>query len=522
MPCLDATLDHLTFVPALLKASDPELAAVFKDIVQYIGLSSVITIFTHDVKSYRDLCVILDYVFASRNMAIPIYLYTSIIIDKKQKFLESCNDEEAGPLGVLNTLFTYFPENDSVVFNVTALTTTLFEQYPPQGLAPWAKLSQYSVLKTTAAPPFALIQEAAADTDDDEAQQPEQTLTLYNSSESSNSNSNGSSKNSSSSRLNKKWTQNSFFPLFSSESNDQVLDISIKKAPEEEAAFGPENMADSVASSVNSLFDAPKAQPDSFYNESLKSSASENFLPRKLRPHELEDKVETTPTPQHVPHYCYTLEMTLDILNRQILEDNVRTAEREAQEKKERQRLLEERQRQAKLREAREKSESAKDSGSAGSSSKAIVRAYHYHITALTKLFSSKLVGLTSASETAPRIWTENTSLVSRLLQRTGLRALSPPSLRRFNFPTAISILYPSTVVSVSIYVSIFGILATWYMNNYALPPQLLRYFGSLGVSHNTTASGAAGAGVLALPSQLGLLRWKQVWTTLVARYFEN
>lgn len=166
MPHLNPSIKHIDFIPALLEMVDPALASVISLATPFYAISPIITIFSHNVTSYQSICVILDYVFASRNMAIPIYLYASIVQYRKSQIMP-LEDNSTGELDhYLVNIIENLPDDDSVIFDITSLTTSLLEKYPPQILAPWNALSQYSVLKTTAAPP-PLIEEPKTPSNND-------------------------------------------------------------------------------------------------------------------------------------------------------------------------------------------------------------------------------------------------------------------------------------------------------------------------------------------------------------------
>lgn len=152
-PTLDSSLEHLSMIPALLEASDAALAEVLAQANPFYAISPIITVMSHNITSFNDICVILDYLFASRNMAIPIYLYASIVEYRKSILLPLKDDLTNEVDKTLSTIIEDLPDDNSVIFDITTLTTSLLEQFPPQTLKPWKALSEFSVLKTTAAPP---------------------------------------------------------------------------------------------------------------------------------------------------------------------------------------------------------------------------------------------------------------------------------------------------------------------------------------------------------------------------------
>lgn len=150
MPNMDSSIDHLHLIPGLLQSSDAKLGGLIAHIEPFYAISSILTLFSHDLESFASICLIFDYIFATRCMAVPVYLYASMVISRKPELMLLATED----CDMLHSALAKFPSpiSDPALFDVTARASTLLELYPPQHLPYWDSISQYSVLKTTAAP----------------------------------------------------------------------------------------------------------------------------------------------------------------------------------------------------------------------------------------------------------------------------------------------------------------------------------------------------------------------------------
>ncbi|KAF5096811.1 hypothetical protein D0Z00_002657 [Geotrichum galactomycetum] len=150
LPTMDSSIDHLRLLPAIIGAADSDLGQLLAGVEPYYALSSVITVFAHDMDSFDDICTVFDYVFASGSMVVPLYLYVSMVVSRKAE-LEALQTTDCD---ILHSVLSQFPSpiSPALLFDVMARASTLLEIYPPQHLDLWSDISEYSVLKTTAAP----------------------------------------------------------------------------------------------------------------------------------------------------------------------------------------------------------------------------------------------------------------------------------------------------------------------------------------------------------------------------------
>lgn len=150
MPTMTSTIDHLKLLPYIIKSADAGLSELLNDVDPFYALSSILTIFSHDIELLEDTCIIFDYVFASGSMVVPLYLYASMVISRKEELKALDTDD----CDILHSTLSKFPSpiSATALFDVTARASTLLELYPPQSLEYWNLISTFSVLKTTAAP----------------------------------------------------------------------------------------------------------------------------------------------------------------------------------------------------------------------------------------------------------------------------------------------------------------------------------------------------------------------------------
>ncbi|AGO13300.1 AaceriAFR154Cp [[Ashbya] aceris (nom. inval.)] len=96
MDSLDFTIDQLRVIPQLLKIRDAELFRQLHldQVSPFFALSSILTIFSHDLKPCKNqlspLYQIFDLVVTSGNMMAPLVIYMELIVEHKQDLLREC------------------------------------------------------------------------------------------------------------------------------------------------------------------------------------------------------------------------------------------------------------------------------------------------------------------------------------------------------------------------------------------------------------------------------------------------
>jgi hypothetical protein len=146
LPKLSASVSHLRLLPAILYKADREIYDILPGNPFY-GLAHVLTLYSHDIHSYKDIARLFDFLLA-REAVMSIYLFAVIIISKRATLLEYMAD---GPdEDVMSVVLQKLPE-DLKVEDMITQATMLFDQHPPASLPfrTWDHISNYSVLKTT-------------------------------------------------------------------------------------------------------------------------------------------------------------------------------------------------------------------------------------------------------------------------------------------------------------------------------------------------------------------------------------
>lgn len=93
MPKLRPSLDQLDIIPPLLTLADPYLGKLVRSIPSFYALSSIMTLFSHNVQEFDSLCILFDYILASEKpVKSVLYLYVALILERKSKVKEVMDD----------------------------------------------------------------------------------------------------------------------------------------------------------------------------------------------------------------------------------------------------------------------------------------------------------------------------------------------------------------------------------------------------------------------------------------------
>lgn len=134
---------HLQLIPPILKSADPVLAQHLSGTPPYFALSSVLTLYAHEIQKYADIARLYDFILAHEPV-MTVYLFVALIIYRRTEILEI--EDQDMLLFVLSKL----PQP----LDLQALVDTsleLFRAHPPETLPgrAWRNISSYSVLKTS-------------------------------------------------------------------------------------------------------------------------------------------------------------------------------------------------------------------------------------------------------------------------------------------------------------------------------------------------------------------------------------
>jgi len=141
---LNPGLKQVHLIPAILKCSDPELAAHLEGTRPYFALPAVLTLYAHDIQEYSDIARLYDFILAHEPV-LTLYLFAALIVSRRDEVLEIEHDDSDMLLFTLQKL----PQP----LDLQALidrSLDIFKICPPEKLpgAAWRKISSHSALKT--------------------------------------------------------------------------------------------------------------------------------------------------------------------------------------------------------------------------------------------------------------------------------------------------------------------------------------------------------------------------------------
>lgn len=134
---------HLHLIPAILKCTDPNLAQHLSNTPPYFALSSVLTLYAHEIQKYADIARLYDFILAHEPV-MTVYLFVALIIYRREEILEI--EDQDMLLFVLSKL----PQQLDLQ-TLVDISLKLFKAHPPETLPgrAWRQISSYSVLKTS-------------------------------------------------------------------------------------------------------------------------------------------------------------------------------------------------------------------------------------------------------------------------------------------------------------------------------------------------------------------------------------
>ncbi|KAL6858488.1 rab-GTPase-TBC domain-containing protein [Trichoderma novae-zelandiae] len=140
LPSLSATTAQLRLIPDILARADPELRRHLSSIEPFYALAGTLTMYSHNIERYSDIARLFDVILA-REPTFSIYLFSQIVIDRREEILEI---DEPDMLQVI--LGRVPPELD--LDGLIKRAVHLLVDHPPETLRSWHHISSSSVLKT--------------------------------------------------------------------------------------------------------------------------------------------------------------------------------------------------------------------------------------------------------------------------------------------------------------------------------------------------------------------------------------
>lgn len=175
---INLSVNHLRLIPALLENIDPTFFELIKqtshsyvgsdglhyDYSFYQGLSSILTIFSHDISNLNHLLVVWDFTLGENTILAPVYIYVAALLVQKEAILNKLglpSDYSNVDTDSVHTLIspTSLFENllDADLVKILSKTKVLIEEFPIDTLRNLAttfdvwfkKFNKHSVLVNT-------------------------------------------------------------------------------------------------------------------------------------------------------------------------------------------------------------------------------------------------------------------------------------------------------------------------------------------------------------------------------------
>ena len=145
LPSLSPSLAHLDLLPRILRAVQPDLCAHLSHTRPFFALAATLTLYAHDIQDYADIARLFDF-FLAQPAVVSVYFFAIVVLSRKDELFTIPSDEPE----MLHSVLSKLPKPLDLESLISRAMMT-FEQHPPERLPSraWAKISCYSVLKTT-------------------------------------------------------------------------------------------------------------------------------------------------------------------------------------------------------------------------------------------------------------------------------------------------------------------------------------------------------------------------------------
>lgn len=145
LPSLSPSLAHLQLLPTILYVEDARLCRHLSQTQPFFALAATLTLYAHDIQEYADIARLFDFLIA-QPAVVSLYLFAVIILSRREELFEIPADEPE----MLHSVLSKLPKPLDLE-GLISEAMSLFHTHPPEKLPSraWAKISYYSVLKTT-------------------------------------------------------------------------------------------------------------------------------------------------------------------------------------------------------------------------------------------------------------------------------------------------------------------------------------------------------------------------------------
>ncbi|KAG7859802.1 hypothetical protein KL919_002507 [Ogataea angusta] len=92
LPDIESTVRELKLIPELLSLVDPKLHALIGSIEPVYALSSMISLFAHDIADFDGLCLVWDFILAQNSAVSAYYIYVAVLVFYKDDLLNDLDD----------------------------------------------------------------------------------------------------------------------------------------------------------------------------------------------------------------------------------------------------------------------------------------------------------------------------------------------------------------------------------------------------------------------------------------------
>ena len=148
LPSMTPSLAHLHLLPSILYSVDPALCKHLSQTEPFFALAATLTLYAHEIQEYGDIARLFDFLLA-HGAVVSVYFFAVIVLSRREELFDIPADEP----DMLHSVLSKLPKP----LDLEALiqrTMTLVIEHPPEQLPhrAWARISPYSVLKTTVGP----------------------------------------------------------------------------------------------------------------------------------------------------------------------------------------------------------------------------------------------------------------------------------------------------------------------------------------------------------------------------------
>ena len=166
MSGIHPTIVQLNLIPDIMKQIDFQFYLIIQRVNPIYALSSIISLFTHEIENYQDVSIIWDSIFLNDDPQLPIYLYAALLIYYKEDIIMDLTEicDSSGEINfdfdvdiVHSVLSKFIKKNLSInsidtkheVYKIIQLSLNLRKSVPMSSLKSFKHIYKNSFLKCT-------------------------------------------------------------------------------------------------------------------------------------------------------------------------------------------------------------------------------------------------------------------------------------------------------------------------------------------------------------------------------------